>query len=48
MNTYIFKLTDGSNIEIQAATRVIAMEMFEELYYVDGEWIVDVVGIEVK
>ena len=48
MNTYVFRLADGSEIGIAAATRVCAMEMFEELYFIDGKWTVDVVGIEVR
>jgi hypothetical protein len=48
MNTYIFKLTDGSEIEIQAATRVCALEIFEDMYYEDGKWKVEVKDINVK
>ena len=47
MNTYIFRLTDDSEIEIQAATRVCAMEIFEDMYFKNGKWIVDVKEIDV-
>ena len=36
MNTYIFVLDDGSEIEIQAATRVCAMEDFANTYCTNG------------
>lgn len=48
MNTYIFKLTDNTEVEIQAATRVCAMEIFENMYYENGKWKVEVKEISVK
>ena len=48
MNVYIFRLADNSEIEIQAATRVCAMEAFEDMYYKDGKWKVEVKEISVK
>ena len=48
MNTYVFVLTDGTEIVIPAATRVCAMEEFERLYYENGEWKVELSNIKVK
>ena len=48
MNIYVFRLTDDSEIEIQAATRVCAMEIFEDMYYENGKWKVEVKEICVK
>lgn len=50
MNTYIFKLDDGTNIEISAPTRIIAMEMFEEMYFdkKNNIWLVNLVNISVE
>lgn len=48
MNTYIFRLIDDSEIEIPAATRVCAMEIFEDMYYENGKWKVEVKSIDVR
>jgi len=48
MNTYVFKLIDDTEIEIQAASRVCAMEIFEDMYYENNEWKVEVKEISVK
>ena len=48
MNTYVFILDDDTEIEIPAATRVCAMETFEEMYYKNGEWSVELKEIKVK
>ena len=50
MNTYIFKLDDGTDIRILAPTRIIAMEMFEEIYFdkKNNIWLVNLVNIGVE
>ena len=50
MNTYIFKLDDGTDIRISAPTRIIAMEMFEEMYFdkKNNIWLVNLVNIGVE
>lgn len=50
MNTYIFKLDDETDIKISAPTRIIAMEMFEEMYFdkKNNIWLVNLVNISVE
>lgn len=50
MNTYIFKLDDGTDIKVSAPTRIIAMEVFEEMYFdkKNNIWLVNLVNIGVE
>ena len=47
MNEYIFVLTDDTEITISAASRVCAMEAFEDMYFKDGKWLVSLKQIKV-